>query len=281
MSILNRLNKNPHQDMTFVDHIEALRGHGIRIILAIVFFAIFAFVKIEWIFNKIILGPTHKEFPSYRLMCWLGKKIGNDSLCMGDVPISFQANQLNTQFMMSFRSAFIFGFIAACPYVFYEIWRFVKPALSPFELKQSRGIIFWVTVLFLFGVAFGYFILSPYTITFFATYQLSPQFQNIFKIDDYLDTIIGLSIGTGIVFQLPVLVYFLSKLGLLTPSLMRNSRRYAIVIIVFVAAIITPPDVVSLIVVAIPLVLLYEMSIGISGKIELERKKKEELFFNS
>ncbi len=281
MSILNRIKKHPNQDMTFVDHIEALRWHAIRIFLAVVFFAIFAFIKIEWIFNNIILGPTHKNFPSYKVMCWLALKFNRPSLCMGDVPISFQSTQLSTQFMMSFSSAFIFGFIAACPYVFYEIWKFVKPALSAYELQKSRGIIFWVTFLFLSGIAFGYFILAPYTINFFATYQLSPQFQNIFKIDDYLDTLIGLSLGTGLVFQLPVLVYFLSKLGLFTPALMRNSRRYAIAIIAFVAAVITPPDVVSMIVVAIPITLLYEISIGISARVEIAKKKKEEAFFNS
>jgi sec-independent protein translocase protein TatC len=200
---------------------------------------------------------------------------------MKDIKINFQANELSTQFMMSFSSSFVFGFILASPYVFWEIWRFVKPALSPYELKQSRGVIFWVSALFFFGVAFGYYILAPYTVNFFASYQLSPQFQNIFKIDDYLDNMISLTIGTGLVFQLPVMVYFFSKVGILTPSLMVNIRKYAILIILLVSAVITPPDMFSMVIVAIPLVILYEISIRISGRVEKVRKKKEIEFFNS
>jgi sec-independent protein translocase protein TatC len=281
MSILSKLNRNRNAEMTFVDHLEALRWHIMRIVIAILFFAIFAFVNIEWIFNHVILAPTHGSFPSYRWLCWLGKVIHVKSLCLQDIKINFQANELSTQFMMSFSSSFVFGFIMASPYIFYEIWLFIKPALSPYELKQSRGIIFWVSLLFFGGVAFGYFILAPYTVNFFASYQLSPQFQNIFKIDDYLDTIISLTLGTGLVFQLPVLVFFLSKVGIFTPNLMRNMRKYAILIILVVAAVITPPDMFSMIIVAIPLIFLYEISIYISGGVEKQRKKKEIEFFNS
>jgi sec-independent protein translocase protein TatC len=281
MSILSKLNRNRNAEMTFVDHLEALRWHIMRIVIAILFFAIFAFVNIEWIFNHIILAPTHSSFPSYRWLCWLGKLIHVKSLCLQDIKINFQANELSTQFMMSFSSSFVFGFIMSSPYIFYEIWLFVKPALSPYELKQSSGIIFWVSLLFFGGVAFGYFILAPYTVNFFASYQLSPQFQNIFKIDDYLDTIISLTLGTGLVFQLPVLVFFLSKVGIFTPNLMRNMRKYAILIILVVAAVITPPDMFSMIIVAIPLIFLYEISIYISGGVEKQRKKKEIEFFNS
>jgi sec-independent protein translocase protein TatC len=281
VSILNRLNRNQHAEMTFVDHLEALRWHVMRIILSILIFSIIAFFNIEWIFEHIILAPTHSNFLSYQALCWLGQKLHVPALCMKDVKISFQANELSTQFMMSFTSSFVFGFIAASPYIFWEIWRFIKPALSPYELKQSRGVIFWVSALFFFGVAFGYFLLAPYTVNFFASYQLSPQFQNIFKIDDYLDNIISLTIGTGLVFQLPVMVFFFSKVGILTPAIMRNIRKYAVVIILFTAAIITPPDMFSMIIVAIPLILLYEISIYISGIVDKDRKKKEIEFFNS
>jgi sec-independent protein translocase protein TatC len=267
--------------MSFVDHLDALRWHIFRILIAIIVCGIFAFINIEAIFQNIVLAPTHKTFPSYKVLCWLGQKLHVASLCMQDVPINFQATELSTQFMMSFSSSFVFGFIIASPYVFYEIWRFIKPALSPYELKQSRGVIFWVSALFFFGVAFGYFILVPYTVNFFASYQLSPQFQNIFKIDDYLDNIISLTLGTGLVFQLPVFVFFLSKVGILTPNFMREIRKYAILIILVVAAVITPPDMFSMIIVAIPLVFLYEVSIHISGIVDKKRKKREIDFFNS
>jgi sec-independent protein translocase protein TatC len=281
VSILNRLNRNQKAEMTFVDHLEALRWHIMRIIIAIFAFFLIAFFNVEWIFQKIILAPTHSDFISYRAFCWLGQMLHVPALCMKEVKINFQANELSTQFMMSFSSSFVFGFIMASPYVFWEIWRFIKPALSPYELKQSRGVIFWVSALFFFGVGFGYFILAPYTVNFFASYQLSPQFQNIFKIDDYLDNMISLTIGTGLVFQLPVMVYFFSKVGILTPNLMRNIRKYAILIILVVSAVITPPDMFSMVIVAIPLVILYEISIHISGIVEKARKKKEIEFFNS
>jgi sec-independent protein translocase protein TatC len=281
VSILNKLNRNQSQEMSFVDHLDALRWHIFRMLISIIICAIVAFFNIEYIFQHIILAPTHKTFPSYKVLCWLGQKLQISSLCMQDVPINFQSTELSTQFMMSFSSSFVFGFIIASPYVFWEIWRFIKPALSPYEIKQSRGVIWMVSALFFFGVAFGYFILAPYTINFFASYQLSPQFQNIFKIDDYLDNMISLTIGTGLVFQLPVLVFFLSKVGILTPSFMREIRKYAILIILVVAAVITPPDMFSMIIVAIPLIILYEISIYISGIIEKKRKKQEIDFFNS
>jgi sec-independent protein translocase protein TatC len=175
--------------------------------------------------------------------------------------------------MMSFSSSFVFGFIIASPFVFWELWKFLKPALSAYELKKTKGILFWVCLLFFSGIAFGYYILTPYTINFFASYQLSPQFQNLFKIDDYVDTIIGLTLGTGIVFQLPVFVFFLSKIGLFTPSFLRQVRKYAIVIILVVAAVITPPDMFSMLLVAIPLIILYEISIGISATVQKDKQK--------
>jgi sec-independent protein translocase protein TatC len=281
VSILNRLNKNPNKEMTFVDHLESLRWHIIRMVLALIVCAIVAYVNIEWIFQKVVLGPTHKEFPAYAFLCKVGKLIHIQSLCFGDVAISFQANQLSTQFLMGMRSSVVFGFMMACPYIFYELWRFIKPGLSKFELRQSRGILASVTFLFFLGVAFGYFLLTPYAISFFASYQLSPQFQNIFKIDDYLDTVISLSIGAGLLFEIPVVIYFLSKIGFVTPAFLKNTRRYAIVIIFVLAAWITPPDVVSMFIVTIPLILLYEFSIWISGRVEKQRIKAEKEFFST
>jgi sec-independent protein translocase protein TatC len=282
MSVLKRLNSGTDKaEMNFVDHLEALRWHVVRSVIALIISTIFCFINIQFIFNHIILGPTRQHFPTYKWLCSLSKLLHTKALCLETVKLKFQATELSTQFMMSISSSVVFGFILACPYIFWELWRFVKPALNSFELKQSRGVVLWVTLLFLFGVGFGYYILSPFTINFFATYQLSPDFENIFKIDDYLSNIISLIIGCGIVFQLPVVVFFLSKIGILTPSFMKNVRRYAIVIILVVAAVITPPDVFSMVLVSIPLIFLYEVSIGISGRIEAKRKAKEKEFFNS
>src|SRR5690606_18807378 len=166
----------------------------------------------------------------------------------------------------SFSVSFMIGFIIAFPYIFWELWKFIKPALKPGELKYARGIVFWCSLLFFLGVLFAYYIIAPFTINFFANYQLSPQFKNIITIANYYDTMSDLILGMGIVFQLPVVVFFLSRIGLLTPGLMRDKRKYAIVIIMILAAVITPPDWLSIWIVTIPLILLYEAGIAISHR---------------
>lgn len=274
MALLRKNKEQNAKEQTFVDHLEALRWHLIRMVLAILIFSIVAFIYIGEIFDNIILAPTKKDFPSYKLLCKLGEWFHMPELCMNDVNINFQNTQLSGQFMMSFSSAFMFGFIAAFPYIVWELWCFVKPALNVKEIKNAKGIIFWVSLLFFLGVAFGYFIIAPYTVSFFAQYKLSEQFENIIKIDDYLSTLTSLVLGTGLVFELPVLVYFLSRIGLLTPSFLRTYRKYAIVLILFVAAIITPPDVLSQIIVTIPLWILYEISIVLSARVQ-KRLQKE------
>ncbi|MBS1588086.1 MAG: twin-arginine translocase subunit TatC [Bacteroidetes bacterium] len=261
--------------MAFTDHIEELRWHLIRAIGVIAIAAVVVFFNIEWIFTKIILGPARADFVSYGWLCNLGKSMGVSALCLGDMQLMFQNTELSGQFMMSFSSSLMIGFIVAFPYVFWELWRFVRPALSEKELKYARGIVFWSSLLFFTGVAFAYFVIAPFTINFFANYQLSPQFKNIITIANYYDTMSDLILGMGLVFELPVLVFFLSRIGLLSPNLMRNKRRYAFIIILVVAAVITPPDWLSIWIVTIPLVLLYEAGIIISERAAKERKRKE------
>ena len=264
-------------DQTFIGHLEAFRSHLLRMSIALIGGAIVAFIFIENIFDVIILAPTHADFPPYVWLCTIATKLGKPSLCMEDVAISFQNVKLSGQFMMSITSSLVFGFMAAFPYLMYELWQFLKPALTPRELKMSRGMIFWVSLLFFLGVLFGYYIITPYTVNFFANYTISPQFKNIIKIDDYLSTVISLALGTGLIFELPILVFFLSKIGLINPRFMREYRKYAIVIVLVLSAIITPPDMVSQVIVAIPIMILYEISIGISARIEkkqIEAEKK-------
>lgn len=282
MSILSqflakRTGESSAGEMAFTDHIEALRWHLVRALAAIIIAAIVVFFNIEWIFTHIILGPANKDFVSYRLLCEFGKMIHVDALCMDTINIKFQNTELSGQFMMSFSSSFMLGFIIAFPYVFWEFWRFIKPALKEVELKYARGIVFWSSLLFFLGVGFAYFLIAPFTINFFANYQLSPQFENIITIANYYDTMGDLVFGLGLVFELPILVYFLSRIGILTPKLMREQRRFAIVIIMVLAAVITPPDWFSIFLVAIPLVLLYEAGIVVSAKILKEKKQKEKL----
>lgn len=262
--------------MNVMDHIEALRWHLVRSLIAIVIGSILVFINIGFIFDKIILGPANSDFISYRWLCSFGKWIHVDVLCLDPMQITFQNTELPGQFMMSFSVSFMLGFIIAFPYVFWEIWKFIRPALKNTELKFAKGIVFWTSLLFFVGVGFAYFVIAPFTINFFANYQLSPQFKNIITIGNYYDTLSSLILGMGLVFELPILVYFLSRVGILTPRLMRDKRRFAIVIIMILSAVITPPDLFSLFLVAIPLVILYEVSIIISAKILKEKKMKEE-----
>jgi sec-independent protein translocase protein TatC len=263
--------------MAFTDHIEALRWHIVRSLIAIILVSIVVFFRIEWIFTNIILGPANDNFVSYKMLNHLGDIMHIDALKMGALKIRFQNNQLSGQFMMSFSSSFMIGFIIAFPYVFWEFWRFIKPALKENEVKHARGVVFWSSLLFFAGILFSYYLIAPFTINFFANYQLSPQFENIITIEDYYENMSDLIFGLGLVFELPVVVYFLSKVGVLTPALMRQYRRYAIVIILVLAAIITPPDWFSIFLVAIPLIMLYEAGIIISARILKEKKQKEKL----
>lgn len=260
--------------MSFVDHIEALRWHIIRSVLAIAVGAIVVFINIEPIFDKIILGPAHPDFLSYRAMCALGRAINLDMLCMEELNLEFQNTALSGQFMMSFSVSFMLGFIIAFPYIFWEFWKFIKPALTAQELKSARGIVFWSSLLFFLGVLFAYYVIAPFTINFFANYQLSPTFKNIITMSNYYGTLSDLVLGIGLVFELPIVVFFLSKIGILTPELMRSKSRYAILIIFVLAAVITPPDFFTIWLVAIPLILLFQISILISARVAKAKRKK-------
>lgn len=267
--------KSANAEMAFVDHIEELRWHIIRSLAVILIFSILAFFKIEWIWDNIILGPAHTDFIAYRLLCQFGNKIGISALCLQEINLEFQNTELSGQFMLSFSTSFMVGVVVAFPYVFWEFWRFIKPALKKEELRYARGIVFWSSLLFFFGVLFAYYVVAPFTINFFANYQLSPSFKNIITMANYYDTMSDLILGMGVVFELPVVVFFLSKIGLLTPKLMRDKRRYAILIIFVLAAIVTPPDWFSIWLVAIPLLILYEASIAISDRANKQRQRKE------
>jgi len=265
----------PAGEMAFVDHIEELRWHIIRSLIAIIVCAVVVFFNIETVFDRVILGPANPKFITYRVLCKVAASSGLEGLCLKDIKLQFQNTQLSGQFMMSFSTSFMIGFIVAFPYIFWEFWRFIKPALREEELKYARGIVFWSSLLFFSGVAFAYFVIAPFTINFFAGYQLSPQFQNIITMDNYYGTMTDLVMGIGLVFELPVIVFFLSRVGILTPTLMRRQRRYAVVVILVLAAVITPPDWFSIWLVAVPLWMLYEVGISISARIERQRVRRE------
>lgn len=280
MSILSnfldkRSQNNPDGEMGFVDHLEALRWHILRALAGVFIAAIAVYLNIKYIFDEIILGPTRENFISYQFLCAIGQRFNIENICLQEHVIRFQNIKLTGQFMMGLSSAVMIGFIAAFPYVLWELWRFVKPALKKKELKHARGMVFWGALLFITGVLFSYFVIVPFTYTFFSSYMLSDQFENIFTIADYYSTLTTLVLGAGLIFEFPMLVYFFSKIGLLTPGFLRSSRRYAIMIILIVSAVITPPDIFSLALMCVPLYGLYEVSIIISARIEKKREREE------
>lgn len=262
-------------EMSFFDHLEELRWHIVRSVAAVLVLAIVIFIKIEFIYDHIVMAPTKHSFITYRVLCQLGHSLHiGDSLCLPDVALTFQSMKLSGQFMQAMSSSFLFGCVVAAPYIFWEFWSFVKPALKPTELKYTRGIIFWTSLLFFTGIAFGYFIIAPYTVNFFAAYKISETIQNIITIQSYLSTMTQVVVGCGVLFELPIITYFLSKVGIITSDMLRRYRKHAFLIILIIAAFITPPDVASQIIVTIPLYFLYELSIRIAKRIE--RQKAEE-----
>lgn len=278
-SIFKKL-RGDDDEMTFVDHLEALRWHIVRSLLAILFFAIFIFIKIDWVFEKVITGPLHDNFITYTGMCRFGQwlHLGN-TLCMPPIHIRLQTTEFSSQFMSSITIAFMGGFIAAFPYVFWEVWRFVKPALKPSELKSTRGSIFYVSFFFFSGAAFGYFLLGPFTFNFLANYTLgtSQLLETKPTLNDYLENLVDIIIGCGLAFELPVLAFVLTKIGLITPDFLAATRKYAIVVILVIAAVITPsPDWTSQMLVFVPLFLLYQLSIVVSKRAYREMKKHDE-----
>ena len=278
LSLFGRRENNGEEraEMSFIDHLEVLRGHLFRSALAIALGAVVFVVYNDFFVRNVILGPTHADFPTYKWLCKLGHAIGlGDNMCMKDIGLKMQSTSVSGQFSMYFTMIFVGGIIVAFPYIFWEFWRFVKPALTKKELSKTRGVIFWVSLLFFLGIMFGYFIIAPYTVNFFANFQLDENIQNIWTITSYIDTLVPLILGTGLAFQLPLVMFFLAKVGLMSPGFLRSNRKYAIVIILILAGIITPPDVISQIICTIPLVILYEISIWLTAKVQKEKELEE------
>jgi len=275
LDFFNKRKKDPNVEMSFIDHLEELRWHLIRAVVAIMVGAIVVFIYVRPIVNNIIFAPTRSDFISAKWLCNLGKSIGTDAMCFKQVKTEFIATQMTEQFISSFTVAFVGGFIVAFPYVFWEFWRFVRPALSEKELNKTRGVIFWVSFLFFLGVGFGYFILTPFMVNFYFTYTLSDQVKVMPTFSDYMENLIYTTVGIGVLFQMPLLVSMLARIGIVTAKFLRKYRRHAFVIILIAAAIITPStDPFSLTIVTIPLYALFEASIVIASRIN-KRQDKE------
>lgn len=276
MDFFKKRQKDPNAEMSFIDHLEELRWHIIRAVIAILIGAIVVFIYVQEIVDKVLFAPAHPDFITYSWFCNMGHffHLGN-TLCMNGVSVKFQSNTMTGQFISSFTIAFIGGFVVAFPYVFWEFWRFVKPALSTKERRKTTGVIFWVSLLFFLGVLFGYYILTPFMVNFYFSYTLSPLIINMPTLSDYLENLIYTTVGIGVLFQMPLLVALLARIGFLKAKFLKKYRRHAFVIIITAAAIITPStDPFSLMIVTIPLYALYEASIILASRIN-KRQDKE------
>jgi len=267
--------------MSFVDHLEALRWHIIRIIVAISIGSIAAFSYMEFIYKDIILAPSKSSFISYQWLCQLGKLIGFDSFCENEIPMNLQNIDMTGQFRFALSSSFVIGIIVAFPYIVYELWRFIKPALKSKEVLNGRTFIFFSSLLFFLGVIFGYFVLLPYSVNFFSNFSISPDLQNIITIKSYISLFLSLILGSGLFFELPVIMYFLTKADLVTPDSLRSYRKIALVIVLSISAIITPPDLISQIIVSIPIMMLYEVGILVSKRVYKKKMRRERELVNS
>ncbi len=256
---------NSGEEMSFLDHLEHLKGHLFRSILAVVLIAIVAFIFRNEIFTHVILAPKSTDFKTFVYMCDLSHflKMG-DSLCFKPLELELQSVQMAGQFTMSLWSSFVIGLIVAFPYILWEIWRFVKPGLRNSEQKYTKGVVFYTSILFLLGVLFGYYVIAPLSIHFLGTFQVSESVQNIITISSFVSIITTLTLSCGLVFELPILVYFLTKIGLVDDVFLKKYRRHAIVMTLILSAVITPPDFLSQILVSIPILLLYEVGIKVS-----------------
>jgi len=276
--------KGGEGEMSFLEHLEELRWHIIRSVIAIVVMMILAFMFKSFIFDTIILGPKSPDFFTNRMLCKLGHlnifghQLNIDSLCINTKELNLinikMAGQITTHIMV----ALVAGLIMAFPVVIHEFWRFFRPALHTNEAQYARGAVLSSTLLFFTGVLFGYYLLAPLSIHFLSSYVISEDVVNQINIRSYIGTITSICLATGIIFELPIIAFFLTKIGVITPTFMRKYRKHAIVVIFIVAAIITPPDVFSQILVCIPLLLLYEVSIGISAGV-MRKKDKDHANF--
>ncbi|KAF0199722.1 MAG: sec-independent protein translocase protein TatC [Bacteroidetes bacterium] len=258
---------DPDVEMSFWDHLDALRGHLFRSAIAIVVMAIVAFLNREIIFDEVILAPKNADFITNRVLCMIGKWANVPSLCMESLDLKIINYNISGQFTTHMYISFFAGMIVAAPYVIWEIWRFIKPALYEKEQKHSRGAVLSMSVLFILGILFSYYLIVPLTLSFFGTYQVSESVNNQFALSSYISTVVSVTFSLGVVFELPVFVYFLTRVGIITPEFLKRNRKYTLVILLTIAAIITPPDIISQILVTIPLYGLYELSILVSQRI--------------
>jgi len=265
------------KEMSFLDHLEDLRWHLLRSVIAILLAGVAAFVAKDFVFDVLLFGPKNNDFLTYRLLCQVSNFLGfDDSFCISELPFRIQSRTMAGQFSAHIWTSITLGFVIAFPYVIYQFWKFISPGLYTYERKTASGFIGVSSLLFFMGVLFGYYVVTPLSVRFLGTYTVSSEVFNDFDLSSYTALIRASVLASGLIFELPILIYFLTKVGLVTPELMRKYRKISLVLVMFLSAVITPPDVASQIIVAIPVLILYELSIFISKRVinNMTKKKK-------
>jgi sec-independent protein translocase protein TatC len=273
--------KKPVNEMSFLDHLEDLRWVLVRAAVAVTIGAIGVYFIADWLFDEVIFGPTRASFITYRYFCDLSHQLGfADSICITELPFIIQNTEMEGQVNIFVWICILGGFIVAFPYILWLLWGFISPALYEKERRNAKFFIFVSSILFFLGVLFGYFIIIPMSVNFLATFSVSSMVQNQFNIDSYMGMVKMSVLAGGLYFELPIIVYLLSKIGIVTPQLLRKYRKYGVVVILIIAAIVTPPDVVSQVMVAIPMILIYELSILISASVTRNKLTEEKIKTN-
>lgn len=262
------------QEMSFLQHLEALRWHLVRAAAAVIIIASVLFCYNDFVFGTVIFGPMHSDFLTYRALCKISHLTGlGDALCLQNISFELINIELSGQFTTHIWVSIVGGLILASPYILWELWRFVKPALLDTEKRYAGGVVYFATFLFLAGILFSYYVIVPMTVNFLGNYQVTPLVKNSIAMSSYISTVTVLTFVMGIVFELPIVIYFLTKIGLLGPAFMRKYRKHAVIVILIIAAIITPTsDIPTLVIVAMPLYILYEASIFVSKYAENKSK---------
>jgi sec-independent protein translocase protein TatC len=269
-------NDAEEKEMTFLEHLEELRWHIIRSLIAMIVFTILVISFKSFIFHDVIMAPSRPDFYTFKLMCKLSEIVGYKDLCVEKLDFKLQSIEMSGQFTNFLFYSLIISLVFTFPYIFWEVWRFVSPGLKRSEKRAARGAVFFVSLLFFSGVLFGYYVVTPLTINFLANFKIDESIANQFSFSSYISVLVTLTLACGLSFQLPVIVFVLSKVGIVTPKFMRTYRRHALILILLIAGIVTPsPDIISQVLVSIPLVILYEISIGVSARVQKYRLDEE------
>ncbi|SNR36398.1 twin-arginine translocase subunit TatC [Lutibacter flavus] len=263
------------KEMSFLDHVEILRWHLVRSTAVVFIFAIGAFIMKDFVFNTILFAPKDANFITYRFFCEVSKVFGTDGLCIDNIPFTFQSLAMAEQFSVHIWTSLTVGFIIGFPFIIWEFWKFISPGLYEQERKGASIFIIISSILFFIGVLFGYYLVTPLSVNFLGNYSVSEVVERNITIGSYISLVRSSSLASGLIFELPIVMFFLTKMGLITPDFLKKYRKHALVVVLILAAIITPPDIISQVIVGIPIMVLYEVSIIIS-KIVVKRELKKE-----